>query len=228
LPSLFSSFDPVSSILGISLNWQRAARFLFFFSSLYFLLSSKINNFFSLILSTLRKEIIRSLGETKTPGLQHFVLTLFVIILFWNLLGLLPYSFTASRHLTISVRLALPIWIGYMLYSSVKNVNFFLAHLVPLGTPQALIPFIVFIELVRGVMRPLTLSVRLTANMVAGHLLIILISSPLTGLEPLIFLLTISALILLTTLEFAVSIIQSYVFITLTSLYIIEVNSPNY
>jgi len=76
--------------------------------------------------------------------------------------------------------------------------------------------------------RPLTLSVRLTANIVAGHLLMILVSSPLTGLRMFIFMSTILALILLIGLELAVAIIQSYVFITLTSLYIIEVNSPNY
>lgn len=226
--SLFSSFDPESSVLGISLNWQSAGRFLVFFSSLYFFSASKINNIISFIFSTLGNEINRSLRGTKTPGLQHFILTFFVVIFSWNLLGLLPYSFTPSRHLTMSVRLALPIWIGYILYSSTKNVNSFLAHLVPLGTPKALIPFIVLIEVVSAMIRPLTLSVRLTANIVAGHLLMILVSSPLTGLRMFIFMSTILALILLIGLELAVAIIQSYVFITLTSLYIIEVNSPNY
>ncbi len=102
-----------------------------------------------------------------------------------------------------------------------------MAHLVPLGTPPVLMPFIVIIELVRNIIRPLTLSVRLAANIIAGHLLITLIghsASPVISfsLRGVIF-----ALVLLCVLESAVSVIQAYVFRMLSTLYFNEVNSPN-
>jgi len=101
-----------------------------------------------------------------------------------------------------------------------------LSHLVPLGTPPALIPFMVCIELVRRIIRPLTLSVRLAANIIAGHLLLCLLrsqipSSPLNA-WPFIGL----ALLLLLILESAVALIQSFVFTILSTLYLEEVNSP--
>merc|ERR1711864_31213 len=107
-----------------------------------------------------------------------------------------------------------------MVYSTVKNINFFLSHLVPIGTPYPLIPFMVMIEIIRTVIRPITLSVRLAANIVAGHLLIVLIRSPLVRVRWLVLTLIISGLLLLLTLELAVSFIQAYVFRTLISLYI--------
>merc|ERR1712228_1168407 len=110
--------------------------------------------------------------------------------------------------------------LGYIIYSTINNINFFLSHLVPLGTPVALIPLIVVIEIVRRLIRPITLSVRLAANIVAGHLLIALIRGPLSVVRFFRFFLIL--------LELAVSFIQAYVFSTLISLYIIEVNSPNF
>ena len=122
----------------------------------------------------------------------------------------------------------MPAWVGYIIFSTVKNINGFLAHLVPIGTPYPLIPFMVIIELIRRVIRPLTLSVRLAANIVAGHLLIVLIRSPLTGVSWGVIVFILRGLLLLLILELAVSFIQAYVFSTLISLYIIEVNSPNF
>merc|ERR1711993_120711 len=110
----------------------------------------------------------------------------------------------------------------------ISCINFFLSHLVPLGTPVALIPLIVVIEIVRRLIRPITLSVRLAANIVAGHLLIALIRGPLSAVRFFRFFLILGGLLLLTLLELAVSFIQAYVFSTLISLYIIEVNSPNF
>ena len=100
-----------------------------------------------------------------------------------------------------------------------------LAHLVPLGTPYPLMPFMVVIELIRRVIRPGTLAVRLAANMVAGHLLLTLIGSlaPRVGLSILVGILV--GLVLLITLECAVALIQSYVFRILITLYIEEVSS---
>ena len=92
---------------------------------------------------------------------------------------------------------------------------------MPIGTPYVLIPFIVIIKLIRNVIRP-------AANIVAGHLLIVLLSVPVRLVSWPLFVVILGRLLLLLLLELAVSFIQSYVFRTLISLYIIEVNSPNY
>ena len=105
------------------------------------------------------------------------------------------------------------------------NTRVFLAHLVPKGTPVMLVPFIVLIELLRRVIRPFTLGVRLAANMIAGHLLLVLTSSPIYMLNISIIGVVISGLLALTALELGVSIIQSYVFIRLGSLYVEEVSN---
>lgn len=97
------------------------------------------------------------------------------------------------------------------------NLSF--AHLVPLNTPTALIIFIVLIETIRNVIRPITLAIRLSANIIAGHLLLCLLGSTGQIIELNLISLLILTQILLFILELAVSIIQSYVFITLISLY---------
>lgn len=97
-------------------------------------------------------------------------------------------------------------------------------HLVPQGTPGVLIPFIVLIETIRNIIRPGTLAVRLTANIIAGHLLITLLGNTGPGIISLLVSVLIITQILLLTLESAVSIIQSYVFAVLSTLYSSEVN----
>merc|ERR1712014_298524 len=136
--------------------------------------------------------------------------------IFSNFIGLIPYIFTSTSHLSITLVLALPIWLGTILFSIIFQYNNLLAHLVPLGTPSFLIPIIVIIETVRNVIRPITLSIRLAANMVAGHLLLTLLGSQGPSSSSLVL------VILLLILEVAVACIQSYVFTILRSLYLNE------
>jgi F-type H+-transporting ATPase subunit a len=98
-----------------------------------------------------------------------------------------------------------------------------LAHLVPQGTPAALIIFIVMIELTRNIIRPITLCVRLTANLIAGHLLISLLGNALVSIRTPTNILAMPIPLILTILESAVACIQAYVFITLITLYTTEV-----
>ena len=116
----------------------------------------------------------------------------------------------------------MPLWLGRIILSIIYQYNNLLAHLVPVGTPRFLIPVIVIIETVRNIIRPLTLSIRLAANIVAGHLLLTLLGSqgPLLSLFNLSLL--IIGLFLLLLLEVAVACIQSYVFTILSSLYLNE------
>ena len=97
------------------------------------------------------------------------------------------------------------------------------AHLVPLGTPIILIPFMVIIETIRNIIRPITLSVRLAANLTAGHLLLILLGESMVNRKILIIVTVTAAQFALMTLEAAVAVIQAYVFATLSTLYASEV-----
>ena len=99
--------------------------------------------------------------------------------------------------------------------------------MVPKGTPYALVPFMVLIEIVRNLMRPLTLSIRLAANMVAGHLLLVLVRGPMPSLSVGLLRAAFVGLTALIILEIGVSFIQAYVFITLSSLYLAEINNLN-
>merc|ERR1711944_215913 len=117
---------------------------------------------------------------------------------------------------------------GTILFSIVFQYNNLLAHLVPLGTPSFLIPIIVVIETVRNVFRPGTLSIRLAANIVAGHLLLTLLGSQGPAVRGLIILVLIVSLILLLCLELAVACIQAYVFTILRSLYLNELRTVTF
>jgi len=140
----------------------------------------------------------------------------------------MPYIFTRTSHLSITIVLALPIWLGTILYSIIFQYNSLLAHLVPLGTPRFLMPIIVIIETVRNIIRPITLSIRLAANMVAGHLLLTLLGSQGPIISIIILLILLIRLILLLILEVAVACIQSYVFTILRSLYLNELIRTNF
>lgn len=148
---------------------------------------------------------------------------LFLFIIFNNIIGLLPYIFTATSHLVITLGLAFPLWIGYFRFGWVNNTKWILAHLIPQGTPGMLIPFIVVIERVRRLIRPSTLAVRLMANIIAGHLILVLVRRSVIALRTLIFWSIILFQILLVVLEVAVAIIQAYVLVILRVLYSREV-----
>jgi ATP synthase subunit 6 len=125
--------------------------------------------------------------------------------------------FTLTAQIAVTLRLALPFWLGFILFSFTNNPNHFLRHLVPLRTPLALSQFIVLIERVSQIIRPITLSVRLAANITAGHILIALCSNTVNIIRLGRF-----VLLILILLETAVAFIQRYVFTVLISIYIRE------
>merc|ERR1712105_267163 len=155
-------------------------------------------------------------------GELFLFISIFFFIIFSNFIGLIPYIFTRTSHLSITIVLALPIWLGTIFYSIIFQYNNLLAHLVPLGTPSFLIPIIVLIETVSNIIRPITLSIRLAANMVAGHLLLTLLGSQGPNMSLIMIRVLLVRLILLLMLEGAVACIQSYVFTILSSLYLNE------
>merc|ERR1719340_146879 len=143
-------------------------------------------------------------------------------------MGLAPYIFTSSSHISFTLTLAMPIWLGRIVFSIKNQYNRLFAHLVPSGTPVALIPVIVIIETVRNVIRPGTLSIRLAANIVAGPLLLTLLGSQGPAARGLVIISLIVSLILLLCLELAVACIQAYVFTILRSLYLNELRTVSF
>jgi len=118
------------------------------------------------------------------------------------------------------------LWLSFMLYGWINHINHIFAHLVPLSTPNILIPFIVLIESIRNIIRPGTLAVRLSANIIAGHLLITLLGNQATSsISSMLLVIVLLTQVALLTLECAVSIIQAYVFAVLSTLYSSEVIS---
>nr|YP_009911466.1 ATP synthase F0 subunit 6 [Leptosciurus similis]QLD21948.1 ATP synthase F0 subunit 6 [Leptosciurus similis] len=140
-----------------------------------------------------------------------------------NLLGLLPHSFTPTTQLSMNLGMAIPLWAGTVITGFRHKTKASLAHFLPQGTPIPLIPMLVIIETISLFIQPMALAVRLTANITAGHLLMHLIGSAtlvLTSISTPTAMITFIILILLTILEFAVALIQAYVFTLLVSLYL--------
>nr|QLD22494.1 ATP synthase F0 subunit 6 [Microsciurus flaviventer] len=140
-----------------------------------------------------------------------------------NLLGLLPHSFTPTTQLSMNLGMAIPLWAGAVITGFRHKTKASLAHFLPQGTPIPLIPMLVVIETISLFIQPMALAVRLTANITAGHLLMHLIGGAtlvLTSISTPTAMITFIILVLLTILEFAVALIQAYVFTLLVSLYL--------
>nr|YP_010411434.1 ATP synthase F0 subunit 6 [Coraebus diminutus]URN73080.1 ATP synthase F0 subunit 6 [Coraebus diminutus] len=220
--SLFSSFDP-STNLGLPLNWASLFLGILLLPLPFWIIPSRMEILWNKIIKALHAEFKVLLGLGKMSGSTLMFISLFSLIMFNNFLGLFPYIFTSTSHLAMSLSLALPLWVSFMLYGWVNNTIHMLAHLVPQGTPPILMPFMVCIETVSNLIRPGTLAVRLSANMIAGHLLLTLLGSTGTSLSVSLMSILIITQLLLLLLESAVSIIQSYVFAVLSTLYSSEV-----
>nr|YP_010022710.1 ATP synthase F0 subunit 6 [Sarcophaga plotnikovi]QOP39558.1 ATP synthase F0 subunit 6 [Sarcophaga plotnikovi] len=224
MTNLFSVFDPSSSIFNLSLNWLSTFLGILMIPSTYWLMPSRYHMFWNNILLTLHKEFKTLLGPLAANGSTLLFVSLFSMILFNNFMGLFPYIFTSTSHLTLTLTLALPLWLSFMLFGWINNTQHMFAHLVPQGTPAVLMPFMVCIETISNIIRPGTLAVRLTANMIAGHLLLTLLGNTGPSMSSILLSILIITQIALLMLESAVAMIQSYVFAVLSTLYSSEVN----
>jgi len=230
MTNLFSSFDPMVNIIGfnIRLNWISRIIPILVLPQAYWITSSQIIKSIENIINYLHGELAAVFGLVALPGTIFTFLRFFFFIFFCNLIGLAPYIFTRSSHMSFTLTLALPIWLGRILFSMKNQYNRLFAHLVPTGTPGALIPVIVIIETVSNVIRPGTLSIRLAANIVAGHLLLTLLGSQGPNAQGIVLLVLMGRLILLLCLELAVACIQAYVFTILRSLYLNELRTISF
>nr|AGM51558.1 ATP synthase F0 subunit 6 [Balaenoptera physalus]AGM51870.1 ATP synthase F0 subunit 6 [Balaenoptera physalus]AGM52000.1 ATP synthase F0 subunit 6 [Balaenoptera physalus]AGM52039.1 ATP synthase F0 subunit 6 [Balaenoptera physalus]AGM52065.1 ATP synthase F0 subunit 6 [Balaenoptera physalus] len=185
-----------------------------------------INNRTIAIQQWLTKLTSKQLMNVHSPKGQTWslmLISLFLFIASTNLLGMLPHSFTPTTQLSMNVGMAIPLWAGTVTTGFRNKTKMSLAHLLPQGTPTFLIPMLVIIETISLFIQPVALAVRLTANITAGHLLMHLIGETTLALMNISLfsaLITFTILALLTILEFAVALIQAYVFTLLVSLYL--------
>nr|WBK03011.1 ATP synthase F0 subunit 6 [Yoda sp. d ASH-2021] len=166
--------------------------------------------------------LLRAAGNNSAQW-AALIFSLFIILISTNLLGLIPHSFTPTSHLSITLSIALPLWLSVTILGFRNNFSQRLSHLLPQGTPSLLIPLLVWIEVLSLFAQPLALALRLAANLTAGHLLIYLLAAAswaLTPIMPLVGSLTAIILVLLFILEIAVACIQAYVFVALASFYL--------
>jgi F-type H+-transporting ATPase subunit a len=168
-------------------------------------------------------------------GMRFFplVFSLFMFVLIANLLGMVPGFFTVTSHIIVTFALAAVVISVVVVYGFMKNGSHFLRLFVPSGVPAWLLPLMVVIEVISFLSRPISLSVRLFANMLAGHIALKIfasfVASLLTAgfwsvLSPLPLALTVA----LTALEVLVAVLQAYVFATLTSIYLNDALHPGH
>lgn len=220
ITNLFSIFDP-STNKFLSINWLTLFLPLILLNWPFWLLPSRINILWTHLYKKIFSEFF-NLSKKKFSSNLIIFLTIIIIFMELNLLSLMPYIFTPSRHLSINLSLSLRLWISFILYGWLINTNKIFTHLLPINTPRPLIIFIILIESIRNFIRPWTLAIRLSANILAGHLLLSLLGSTLENIPYIIILFFIQNLLII--LEIAVSIIQSYVFSILSLLYFNESN----
>nr|YP_010585956.1 ATP synthase F0 subunit 6 [Plectrocnemia tsukuiensis]UZZ43692.1 ATP synthase F0 subunit 6 [Plectrocnemia tsukuiensis] len=218
--NLFSIFDPIS-IMKLPLNWISIMLMFMFIPKKMFLQMNRINNIINYFNKLVMNEFSPILKKNKFMLLP---MTFFTIILMNNLMSLPPYIFPTTSHLQLNMLMSLPTWLSIMMFGWYYHTNHLFCHLVPNNTPLMLMNFMVIIETISNLIRPLTLMVRLTANLIAGHLLLSLLSSLKMILSYKSMIMLIMIQMILITLEFSVAIIQAYVFSLLICLYFMDVN----
>nr|YP_010692656.1 ATP synthase F0 subunit 6 [Notobitus meleagris]WBV80531.1 ATP synthase F0 subunit 6 [Notobitus meleagris] len=221
MTNLFSTFDPATSIY-MSMNWISSMTCIMLIPLTYWMLPNRLNIMLNLITMKLNNEFKTLMGP-NSKGMTLIMISMFMFILTNNIMGLLPYIFTSSSHLVFTLTMALPLWLSLMIYGWINHTNHMFAHMIPAGTPAALMPFMVMIETISNLIRPGSLAVRLTANMIAGHLLMSLLGNNSLDSKEIIIPLILSVQIMLMLFESAVSLIQAYVFSVLSTLYSSEI-----
>lgn len=207
--SLFTSFD--SYYFLFPYLFYRVS-FIYIFPKIY-----KIN--FSLSFNAIFHRFFYNFFATLIKGGIHkgayslYIRFLFVII-FMNILSVCPFNFAATSQVNLVIFFSFSTWLGLNIFYLLWNSKGLLSHLVPQGTPIYLVLFLFLIEIIRNFIRPITLTVRLVANITAGHLLITLLSELVFS-----YLTTSFFYMLLNVAEFAVAIIQGYIFVTMLRLY---------
>jgi F-type H+-transporting ATPase subunit a len=175
-------------------------------------------------------------SATGEAGMKFFpfVFTIFMFVLFANMLGLLPYAFTVTSHIIITAALALLVFLTVIVYGFWKNGLRFFKLFVPSGVPVYILPFVVAIEVLSFFSRPISHSVRLFANMLAGHITLKVFGGFVTMIAGVGVAgwfgaaLPVVMIVILTALELLVAFLQAYVFAILTCIYLNDAIHPGH
>nr|YP_010586489.1 ATP synthase F0 subunit 6 [Pseudoneureclipsis sibuyana]UZZ44290.1 ATP synthase F0 subunit 6 [Pseudoneureclipsis sibuyana] len=215
--NLFNIFDPASFMFN--LNWSSSIIIILILPMKFWTMQSRSNSIYNSLNNWISKEMKINIKKNNSIII---ISSLFIFISMNNFMGLFPYTFTSTSHLTMTLTFSLPIWLSIMMYGWTNMTNKMFTHLIPNSTPTILMPFMTIIETISNIIRPVTLAVRLTANMIAGHLILTIMSSnnPEFKFIPIILISEMMMMIL----EMAVAMIQAYVFTILSSLYLSEIN----
>ena len=183
------------------------------------LVPSKLQLISELSYMFIAKMVSDTAGKKAKPFFP-FIFTLFMFVLFCNMIGMLPYAFTVTSHIIVTFALAIIIFIAVTIIGFIKHGLKYLKLFLPSGVPIILLPLIVVIEIISYLSRPVSLSVRLFANMMAGHTMLKVFGGFVISLGFLGGWLPLSFSVALTGLEILVAFLQAYVFAILTCIYL--------
>jgi F-type H+-transporting ATPase subunit a len=173
-------------------------------------------------------KMISDTAGSKAKPYFPFIFSLFMFVLFCNMLGMLPYSFTVTSHIIVTFALAAVIFIGVTIIGFVNHGVGYLKLFIPSGVPVFLLPLIVIIEIISYLSRPVSLSVRLFANMMAGHTMLKVFGGFVISLGIVGGWLPLSFTVALTGLEILIAFLQAYVFAILTCIYLNDALNLNH
>ena len=221
---------PEISIGGINLSFTNASFFMLV-SSLLILLMLFLGTKKKLLVPTKMQlmaemsytfiaKMINDTAGSKAKPFFPFIFTLFMFVLFCNMVGMFPYSFTVTSHIIVTFILASIVFLGVTIIGFIKHGIKYLELFVPKGVPVVLLPLIVVIEIISYLSRPVSLSVRLFANMMAGHTMLKVFGGFVISLGLLGGWLPLGFSVALTGLEILVAFLQAYVFAILTCIYL--------
>nr|YP_010879016.1 ATP synthase F0 subunit 6 [Batracomorphus nigromarginattus]WHE42668.1 ATP synthase F0 subunit 6 [Batracomorphus nigromarginattus] len=208
--NLFSTFDPCTGKL--SLNWISTIMFILIIPKKFWKKNNMNQNLMNKIFKKLNDEIKMN---TMYKSIKLIMMSMIMLILTNNMMGILPYVFTSTSQINFAMSLSLPMWTSYMMFGWKKNTKLMLTNMLPKNTPLLIMPLMIMIEFSSNLIRPASLAIRLSANMIAGHLMMSLLGEKSIML--------IMMMMILMMFEMAVAVIQSYVFTTLMTLYSSEV-----
>ena len=213
---------PEINIAGVDLSFTNASLFMVISATviiLFLFLGSKekkiIPNKLQLVAEmsyTFVAKMISDTAGSKARPYFPFIFSLFMFVLFCNMVGMLPYSFTVTSHIIVTLIMALFIFIAVTIIGFIKHGFKYLSIFVPSGVPAVLLPLITIIEIISYLSRPVSLSVRLFANMMAGHTMLKVFGGFVVSLGILGGWLPLSFSVALTGLEILVAFLQAYVF----------------
>nr|YP_009131429.1 ATP synthase F0 subunit 6 [Sclerolinum brattstromi]AIL54789.1 ATP synthase F0 subunit 6 [Sclerolinum brattstromi] len=221
LMDIFSSFDPGLSNINSNLFWIPIISIPFLININLWIFPNRMSWIISSPTNLIFSQLSRT-SSTHLKGLSSMVSPLFIFITTINLTGLIPYMFSTSSHLLFTLSLAFPLWSALIISAVLFSPSMFTAGLLPSGAPTWLNPFLVLIETISMLVRPLTLAFRLAANMSAGHIVLSLVglyaaSSSFTNISSMFILTLVQIGYFL--FELVICLIQAYIFCLLITMY---------